>query len=329
MRIPKNLPGESTRRIAVGLASAAVILSFVACSSSDDDSDGGGVVDSGDGVDVDVVDGDADGDGFLDDGIISATLPFQARAFEAEDSGLELATAYGDRTTGPHGLFATIPAGSSTGLIRRTNSFRGHVVSGLITMPFNNEGNPPVLEPGSFFSVAAGDLHSTNCISEEPCEFYLYQDGAFDVFVDGVDPMPEAVEDDGVTSVTIPTIDRDFLENPGTPVFFAQAYGDRAVELPQGFFGIFPGSDNFGGESFDPGLHIHSHGYHAIVLEGIVTNPFDQEENPPQLGPGSYWSVQAGNLHTTACVSEEDCTWFLYSDNDFDFLPLMDLRDLE
>ena len=97
MRIPKNLFGESPRRIAVGLASAAVILSFVACSSSDDDSDGSDVVDSVDGVDV--VDGDADGDGFLDDGIISATLPFQNRAFEAEDGGLEIATAYGDRTT--------------------------------------------------------------------------------------------------------------------------------------------------------------------------------------------------------------------------------------
>ena len=73
MRIPKNLPGESPRRIAVGIASAAVILSFVACSSSDDDSGGSGVVDSGDGVDV--VDGDADGDGFLAVSYTHLTLP--------------------------------------------------------------------------------------------------------------------------------------------------------------------------------------------------------------------------------------------------------------
>ena len=324
MRIPKNLISEGPRRVVIAVASAAAILTFAACSSNDDDGDG---VTDGD----EITDGDAvpdiddltDVDALIpDDGIISSTLPFQERIFEPLDDGspLELSTAYGDRTEGPHGLFATIPGNTSTGLIRRTNSFRAHVISGVIENPFDNEGNPPVLEAGSFWSVASGALHSTNCVSAEPCEIFFYQDGAFDTLVDGVDPLPEAVEDDGVPSVTIPAEDREF-EMQNEAIAFAQAYGDRAIEAPQGFFGIFIGN-------FAPPLHTHTHGYHAIVFEGIVTNPFDEEENPPQLGPGSHWSVEASALHTTACVSEEPCTWFLYSDNDFDFLPVDDLSSL-
>lgn len=123
---------------------------------------------------------------------------------------------------------------------------------------------------------------------------------------DGHDPKA-----DNVDSVILKAEDRDFFEAFG-PVQFADAFGSRETG-PHGTYGKFPGG-------FETPAHIHSHGYRAVVLEGEMTNPFDGEENPPVMGPGSYWAVAAGDLHTTACVSEEACVFLMWGDEDFDFL---------
>lgn len=116
---------------------------------------------------------------------------------------------------------------------------------------------------------------------------------------------------DNVPSAVLQAENRDFFEAFG-PVQFADAFGSRETG-PHGTYGIFPGG-------FETPDHIHSHGYRAVVLEGQMTNPFEGEENPPVMGPGSFWSVAAGEAHTTACVSEEPCTFLMWGDQAFDFL---------
>jgi len=96
-------------------------------------------------------------------------------------------------------------------------------------------------------------------------------------------------------------------------VQFADAYGDRASG-EHGTFGRFPAN-------FETPLHIHSHSYRAVVLKGEMTNPFEGEENPPVLKPGSFWSVAAETPHTTACVSDTPCEFFMYGSDSFDFVP--------
>ena len=66
--------------------------------------------------------------------------------------------------------------------------------------------------------------------------------------------------------------------------------------------------------------HIHTHGYRAVVLKGTMTNPFDGEENPPEMEPGSYWAVKAGEKHTTACVSDTPCEFLMWGGEKFDFI---------
>ncbi len=94
---------------------------------------------------------------------------------------------------------------------------------------------------------------------------------------------------------------------------FAAAYGDRSSGQ-HGTFGKFPGN-------FETPPHVHSHDYRAVVLSGEMTNPFKGETNPPLLKPGSFWSVKAGSVHTTACVSDTPCEFFMFSQKSFDFKP--------
>lgn len=95
------------------------------------------------------------------------------------------------------------------------------------------------------------------------------------------------------------------------PIKFANAYGDRNTGA-HGTFGLFP-------PGFETPLHTHSASYRAIVVRGVMTNPFDGEAEPPMLTPRSYWEVEAGVPHTNACISAEPCEFFMYSDAAFDF----------
>jgi mannose-6-phosphate isomerase-like protein (cupin superfamily) len=97
---------------------------------------------------------------------------------------------------------------------------------------------------------------------------------------------------------------------------FGDAFGDRGTG-PQGTFGTFPAN-------FVTPVHTHTNAYHAIVVQGEMTNPFgaDGEANPPRMGPGSYWYVPAGMAHATACVSDEPCMFYMHAGSFFDFTPV-------
>ncbi|SGZ07370.1 DUF4437 domain-containing protein [Moritella viscosa] len=95
------------------------------------------------------------------------------------------------------------------------------------------------------------------------------------------------------------------------PIQFADVYGDASTKS-YGRFGKFPAN-------FETPMHVHSHGYRAIVVKGLMTNPFGDEKNAPVMKPGSFWSVKAGDNHKTACVSDVSCEFFVYSEHSFDF----------
>jgi len=98
------------------------------------------------------------------------------------------------------------------------------------------------------------------------------------------------------------------------PIQFAVVSGDLQAG-PQGTFGRFPAN-------FETPNHIHSHSYRAVVISGEMTNPFMGEKNPPIMKAGSFWSVAAGAEHSTACVSDTPCEFFMFADEGFDFTPV-------
>ncbi len=124
-----------------------------------------------------------------------------------------------------------------------------------------------------------------------------------------------AADDRKIVDSALPVEEKEFLPAfPGDDTInFARAYGNRDGQS-HGTFGRFPAN-------FETPPHTHSHAYRAIVVSGEMTNPFSGEENPPILKPGSFWSVAAGSVHTTACVSDTPCEFFMFSDEGFDFKP--------
>lgn len=96
-------------------------------------------------------------------------------------------------------------------------------------------------------------------------------------------------------------------------VRMAPAWGDRSAGA-HGTFGTMP----CGASS---PLHTHSGAYHAIVLGGTMTNPFGAEGDPPEMTEGSYWFVEAGAPHVTACVSQQPCLFYFHAEGAFDFAP--------
>ncbi len=102
-------------------------------------------------------------------------------------------------------------------------------------------------------------------------------------------------------------------ENINPAIQMATAYGDKGAG-EHGTFGRFPGN-------FITPFHTHSGAYHGVVIKGVMTNPFKDEANPPQLPPGSYWYVPANSVHATACVSATPCEFYFHAESAFDFHP--------
>lgn len=106
------------------------------------------------------------------------------------------------------------------------------------------------------------------------------------------------------------TVDTAVWEEIVPGVAFGAVFGDWRAEAHGKFV------------SFQPGvvspLHTHSGGFHAVVVSGTVINPYPEEANPPEMGPGTYWSTHAGTVHATGCVSEEPCLIYTHMDQGWD-----------
>lgn len=127
---------------------------------------------------------------------------------------------------------------------------------------------------------------------------------SFAIAQEGFDPAKE---------VALPASEREFT-NINPAIKMAHAYGNRGAGT-HGSFGQFPAN-------FITPEHTHSGAYHGIVIKGEMTNPFEDEQNPPVMVPGSYWYVPAKMAHATACVSAEPCEFYFYADGAFDFHPV-------
>jgi len=93
-----------------------------------------------------------------------------------------------------------------------------------------------------------------------------------------------------------------------------EAWGNRGAGA-HGTFGQFPAD-------FITPFHTHSGAYHGIVLQGVMTNPFEGEKSPPRMAAGSYWYVPANAIHATACVSATPCAFYFHAGQAFDFKPV-------
>jgi len=109
-----------------------------------------------------------------------AAVPFEQLEWVEMAPFVSMSTVNGDKSTGAHGTFGKFKPNSSSPPHTHTGAYRGVVISGVMTNPFNGEKNPPKLTPGSYWYVPAGVAHVTSCVSDTPCIFYFYSDEKFD-----------------------------------------------------------------------------------------------------------------------------------------------------
>ncbi len=107
-------------------------------------------------------------------------IPAADLKYENINPAIAMATAHGDRATGPHGTFGKFPANFTTPFHTHSGAYHGIVVKGVMTNPFKGETNPPKMPAGSYWHVPAGSVHATACVSETPCEFYFHAEKGFD-----------------------------------------------------------------------------------------------------------------------------------------------------
>jgi hypothetical protein len=67
--------------------------------------------------------------------------------------------------------------------------------------------------------------------------------------------------------------------------------------------------------------HTHTFSYSGVVITGVVSNAGVGKVDRP-LPPGSYWFQKGGEPHVTACVSQDECLFFVVSPGPFDFIPI-------
>lgn len=115
-------------------------------------------------------------------------------------------------------------------------------------------------------------------------------------------------QEDDIDYVIDPAPFVDF--GPGWGTLFSSAHGTFGDFLP---------------DSTAPD-HIHSSTYYGVVISGIIKNPFGASPgvtvpDAKPLPAGSFWSVPANAIHTTACAAgpTTHCLFYFHSRSAFDF----------
>lgn len=112
--------------------------------------------------------------------VANTVVTEDAREFFVVADPIQFAVVSGDLQSGPQGTFGRFPANFETPKHIHSHAYRAVVISGEMTNPFDGEKEPPVMAAGSFWSVAAGAAHATACVSDTPCEFFMFAEDGFD-----------------------------------------------------------------------------------------------------------------------------------------------------
>jgi len=99
-------------------------------------------------------------------------------------------------------------------------------------------------------------------------------------------------------------------------VAFAPLQGDRFAETYQALVRLPAGTVS------PP--HVKTANMYGVILQGEMIHYLSDEDPAAarRMGPGSFYSINSGAAHVSACVSEAPCIAYLYQDGAFDFLPV-------
>lgn len=100
--------------------------------------------------------------------------------FEEITPTIKFAKAYGDYNSTANGRFATFAGKWTSPSHIHSAAYHGVVIKGVVTNGFSGDKNPLKMEAGSYWYVPASAIHTTACVSKEPCLVYIHMDDKFD-----------------------------------------------------------------------------------------------------------------------------------------------------
>ena len=99
-------------------------------------------------------------------------------------------------------------------------------------------------------------------------------------------------------------------------VAFAALQGDRFAEASQALVWLPAGT-------ISP-PHVKTANMYGMMLQGEMIHYVagNDPDGARIIGPGSFYEIEKGTPHVSACVSDTECIAYLYQDGAFDFLPV-------
>jgi quercetin dioxygenase-like cupin family protein len=237
----------------------------------------------------------------------SVTSAADAKWMSADPSkpdGPQMAVVQGNPKTGAFVAMAKFPAGFAGSVHSHPAAFTGVAMSGT-TLNGRSADENTEMTPGTIWTAPANEVHFTGCTPDAECIIAAYMDGAM-----GMVPADAPMEGEMQVAVVKPDDVAWGPVNPSKPEGpqMHVISGDKAT-------GPFRALVKLPGGAAGP-EHTHSSTYSAIVLAGAISHG-----GPDGLGVGSFWTELGDTPHTTACVSEEPCIFFVSMDGAFDMKP--------
>lgn len=120
----------------------------------------------------------------------------------------------------------------------------------------------------------------------------------------------------GAEPITLLEPDDFVWETTPEGVAFASLQGDRFAESYQALVRLPSGTVS------PP--HVKTASMYGVMLQGEMIHYLSNEDpaEARRMGPGSFYSINSGVAHVSACVSVAPCIAYLYQDGAFDFLPV-------
>ena len=125
-------------------------------------------------------------------------------------------------------------------------------------------------------------------------------------------PLGSPAQEAGGGVVLSPASDLEWVTNPRGASF---SYPWKEENGHHGDVIRFPAG-------FDSGPHTHTATYRGVVIQGVLMNPSEGETESVRLPAGSTWFVAGSVIHSTKCVSDEDCLFYVHQEAAFDFNPI-------
>ena len=216
-----------------------------------------------------------------------------------QPDGPKLRLLTGNPREGAFSAILKVPAGYEFPLHSHPANKTGVVLSGSI-LNGRTTKDASLSVPGTLWVQPANEVHYTGCTADSDCIFIVHMDGAL-----GIVPSEVAAEVSTMSVTTAEDISYSPVnpKNPKSPGKFVVS-GDMSV-------GAFTALIKIpGGAAVPP--HSHLANYSAAVISGSMSHG-----GTDTFSVGAHWTQIAEEVHTTACVSEEDCIFFVTMDGAF------------